>query len=110
MNNEKAITNYIYVDDVLLKSKIDLLKKEKEKIIQTFDNIKKDSLGMINYWSGNSGEEAYSILNNYTRNFKGIIGMIDSKIIFLESVLDAYQQMDNYLLKKIEENANIAAY
>lgn len=108
--NEKLITNYIYIDDTLLKNKIDLLKKQKEKVMQTFDNIKKDSLGMINYWSGNSGEEAYSILNDYTRSFSGIINKIDSKILFLESVLKAYQQMDNYLLKKLEENAKMAAY
>ena len=107
-NND--ITNYIYIDSAILQSKIELLKQEREKINQTLGNVKKDSLGMINYWSGNTGEEAYNILNNYTRKFKEIIDSIDSKINFLESVLYAYSKIDELLNEKLEKNLNIKAY
>mgnify|MGYP005766367565 CR=1 FL=1 len=104
------MNNKIYIEEDILQSKINQLYLEKQNMEKALNNIKSDANTMIEYWSGNSGEEAYVILNNYTRSFKGIIDKLESNIKFIENVLQAYKQIDSQINKKMEENANIEVY
>ena len=104
------MNNKVYIEETVLQSKINQLRLEKQNIEKALNNIKSDANTMIEYWSGNSGEEAYVILNNYTRSFKGIIDKLESNIKFIENVLQAYKQIDSQINKKMEENANIEVY
>ncbi len=104
------MNNKVYIEETVLQSKINQLRLEKQNIEKALNNIKSDANTMIEYWSGNSGEEAYVILNNYTRSFKRIIDKLESNIKFIENVLQSYKQIDKQINKKMEENANIEVY
>ena len=69
-----------------------------------------DANGMIEYWSGDSGEKAYDTLSTYTSDFKEIIDTLEIYIKFIEQTLAAYNQMDQLINKKMEENASIEAF
>lgn len=104
------MNNNIYIDSDILLSKIELLKQEKEKLRKYFGDVRTDSLNMINYWSGDSGDQAYEVFSGYTKKFRTVIEEIESKITFLENVIEAYKQMDLLLNKKMEENAKTSVY
>jgi len=100
----------LFVDSEVLLNKIELLKIEKEKLRKYFDNVRTDSLDMINYWSGDSGDQAYEVFSGYTKKFRTVIEEIESKIKFLENVEAAYKQMDLLINQKMEENAKTSVY
>ncbi|MBO5376077.1 MAG: WXG100 family type VII secretion target [Bacilli bacterium] len=102
MNNSN-----IYINPEQLENKIIQLKDEKQKIEIVFSEIKNDVNNMINYWSGSSGEEAYNVLVEYTKDFNVIINTLNKKINFIEKALEAYRKMDSLINKKLEENSNI---
>ena len=100
----------IYIEENELQRKIIELRLEKQNMERALTNIKNDANEMIEYWGGNSGEQAYTILNNYTKKFKKIIDKLELNIKFIENVLQSYNQLDSLTNKKIEENANIEVY
>ena len=100
----------IYIEENELQRKIIELRLEKQNMERALTNIKNDANEMIEYWGGNSGEQAYTILNNYTKKFKKIIDKLELNIKFIENVLQSYKQLDSLTNKKIEENANIEVY
>ena len=105
MNNSN-----IYIEVELLQTKIDQLRVEKEKMGQVFSNIEDNIKEMTEYWKGNSGEKAYNILSEYSKDFTDILDQLEKRIEFIENVLAAYKQMDNLIKKKMEENVNIEAF
>lgn len=100
----------IYINPEVLQSKITQLRTEKQNMQNALNKIKSDINGMIQYWSGTAGEEAYNILVEYTKDFKTIIDTIEKNIRFIENTLAAYNQMDKLINKKMEENANVEAF
>lgn len=104
------MNNDIYINREVLQDKVTKLRDEKKKIENSFSKIKSDTEGMIEYWSGDSGEKAYDTLSNYTKKFNDITDMLEKYIRFIEETLKAYDKMDQLINKKMEENANIEAF
>lgn len=104
------MNNNIYINKEMLQDKVTKMRAEKKKIEDTFSKIEADANGMIEYWSGDSGEKAYDTLSTYTSDFKEIIDTLEIYIKFIEQTLAAYNQMDQLINKKMEENASIEAF
>lgn len=100
----------IYIEPELLQQKITLLRNEKQNMENILNKIKNDFDGILQYWSGDSGEYAHNVLMEYTKDFPKIINTIEKDIQFIENTLAAYKQMDQLINKKMEENANIEAF
>ena len=104
------MNNNIYINKEMLQDKVTKMRAEKKKIEDTFSKIESDAKGIIEYWSGDSGEKAYDTLSTYTSDFKEIIDTLEIYIKFIEQTLAAYNQMDQLINKKMEENASIEAF
>lgn len=107
MNNSTSSNLYMNVAE--MEQKILLLKEEKAKMDAVFQNIISDAKGMINYWSGNTGEHAFNEFNEYTKKFQTISESMLAYITFLESSVSAYKMMDQTIKTKMETNANVSA-
>lgn len=99
----------IYLNQEELSNKIEQLKIEKESMKTVLEKVNNDALRMCNYWSGDTGNKAYESLNNQTKKYTIIVKEIESYIKFLENIISAYSTMDNFMIRKMEENANIKA-
>lgn len=99
----------IYLNQEELSNKIEQLKIEKENMKTVLEKVNNDALTMCNYWSGDTGNKAYKSLNNQTKKYTIIVKEIESYIKFLENIISAYSTMDNFMIRKMEENANIKA-
>lgn len=99
----------IYLNQEELSNKIEQLKIEKENMKTVLEKVNNDALRMCNYWSGDTGNKAYESLNNQTKKYTIIVKEIESYIKFLENIISAYSTMDNFMIRKMEENANIKA-
>lgn len=98
---------YIYLDEVELYNKIELLKNERKKMYDLFSNMNSNFKRMNSYWNGNTGIKVSEYLNDYIKDFPEIIRKIDKDIAFLEHVIEAHIEMNETLNKRINENANI---
>lgn len=99
----------IYLNQEELSNKIEQLKIEKENMKTVLEKVNNDALTMCNYWSGDTGNKAYESLNNQTKKYTIIVKEIESYIKFLENIISAYSTMDSFMIRKMEENANIKA-
>lgn len=98
----------MYLNEIELRTRIEELKNERNNMELLFQRIKEDNLGMVNYWTGDTGEESYETVKKYTNRYEKILKKIDSYIKFLENMASAHNIMDTAISNKIEENANIS--
>jgi len=103
-----SVNSNIYMNIEEMEQKLLLLKEEKAKMDQVFQNITEDGKGMINYWGGNTGERAYNEFNEYIKKFNTISESMLAYITFLESSVAAYKLMDQSIKTKMETNASVS--
>lgn len=99
--------SYMYLNPNELLNKIELLKKERQKMYDLLYKIITDFSGMKSYWNGDTGIQTLEYLNDYIKDFPNMIRRIDKDIEFLENVVKANNEMTNTINSRINENANI---
>ncbi len=104
MNNDN-----IYMDLPAVESKIETLKAQRDEMNTALEKIKGDISKMPELWNGNSGDEIYAFLNEYSTSFPSIIEKLDEFIAELQRAKEAYQKLDDDITSKMEENAKVSA-
>jgi uncharacterized protein YukE len=99
----------IYMDLPAVEEKLTALRNERAKMYDALTKIKDEILKMPDVWNGNSGDAKYEVLIKYSKNFTDIIAKIDSFIDALQKAKDSYQVLDNDIIARMEENAEIGA-
>ena len=100
----------MYINESLMRQKIDELKIERKNMELIFQKLKEDNLDMITYWSGDTGETSYETVKKYVNRYDKILKKIDSYISFLENTISAHNIMDKTINNKIDENVNASLY
>lgn len=101
------MNNNIFIDKVLLANKAQELRTEKQNMENIFNNIKNDIEGMVDYWKGESGEEAYNILKEYSQSFPNIISEIEKNIAFIDKAIESYEKMEKAIINQMDQNSQI---
>jgi uncharacterized protein YukE len=102
--NNVSNPKIVKIDSDALKTKIELLKNEKDEIDDVLNEFSKDIGGMPKYWSGTTGDMVNDELLKYVSRFVNISDQLAKYIKFLEDVSSTYEAFDNYLIEQIESN------
>ena len=99
MNETSSI---IRINTETVRTKIELLKEQKEKIDVVLENFKGDSLKINDFWSGETGDEITESLRGYVTTFDYISARLERFITFLEGVCIAYDLEDENISRDVE--------
>ena len=103
MSNESLM----YIETDKFQDVINKLKEEKTNMETYFNSIKNDGKQMINYWAGDTGKNAYESFAKHTATYEDILNEIESKIIYLEKVLEGYILWEQQTGQAVDSNADI---
>ena len=99
----------IKIDSTALRTKIESLKVEKQKIDDVLEKFKGESLAIDTYWSGNTGDMVKEELTAYSNEFDYISSKLENYILFLESVAKNYEDEDALIIKQMDTNGTVSA-
>jgi uncharacterized protein YukE len=97
----------VYINEPEFQRIITEMRNEQRKIEEVFGKVKKDDDDMVNYWSGDNGEEALTRLQKRTATYEEKMKYLDDYIVFLEKTLEAYREFENKTGKSVDANADI---
>ena len=93
----------IEINTSVVRSKIELLKVEKEKIDAVLEDFKGGSLKIKDFWSGGTGDEISEDLKGYITKFDYISSKLARFITFLEGVCASYDKEDADIIRDMEK-------
>lgn len=95
----------IKIDSNKLNEYVSKLKEDDDKIIKIFDNIKRVSSSMPDYWQTDTSSEVMAKFEQIYKEFENIKESNKKYISFLESIVTVdYSDTDDSLSKIIDNN------
>lgn len=95
----------IKIDSNKLNEYVSKLKEDDDKIIKIFDNIKRVSSSMTDYWQTDTSSEVMAKFEQIYKEFENIKESNKKYISFLESIVTVdYSDTDDSLSKIIDNN------
>ena len=97
----------VYIDIVKIKDSITKMKDVKTRLEKVRDSQTECTKKLLETWGGTTGEEINRILKEHSSNYTAYISNLDSRIKFLETVKNSYDEFDKTVNTKIDNNADM---
>ena len=96
------------IDTEKLATEIEKVKKAKDYLKDVLDKIKKENDELKDYWSSKTATSVFEGFENFYKEYKNDILLLENDIAFLEEVVNkSYQIEDENINKAIDDNIAI---
>lgn len=96
------------IDTEKLATEIEKVKKAKDYLKDVLDKIKKENDELKDYWSSKTATSVFEGFEDFYKEYKNDILLLENDIAFLEEVVNkSYQIEDENINKAIDDNIAI---
>ena len=96
------------IDTEKLATEIEKVKKAKDYLKDVLDKIKKENDELKDYWSSKTATSVFEGFENFYKEYKNDILLLENDIAFLEEIVNkSYQIEDKNISQAIDDNIAI---